>query len=226
MDMKKTRLVLIRHGQSEWNKKNLFTGWVDVPLSSEGIREAVDAGKEVAHIPFDVIFTSSLVRAQLTAFLVMSQHDEGKTPIVQGGDKHSKIFSKKAQQDSIPVFCAKELNERMYGELQGKNKDETREEFGKEQVHIWRRSFDIPPPQGESLKMTSERTLPYFKDKIFPYLKRGQNVLVAAHGNSLRAIVKEIEQISDEEIPNLEIPTGKPLYYEYAKGKLIKDVSS
>lgn len=217
-------LILIRHGQSLWNQQNLFTGWVDVPLSIQGIREAIDAGKELQSIPFEAIFTSELVRAQMTAFLAMSQHSLGKTPVIMHpNETRGKICSKKTQENIIPVYCSEALNERMYGDLQGKNKDDTRKEFGEEQVKIWRRSYDTPPPNGESLKMTYERTIPYFKEKIEPLLKRGQHVLVSAHGNSLRSIVKDLEGISNEDILHLEIPTGKPLCYVYRNGRYFKE---
>ncbi|GAB4187455.1 MAG: 2,3-bisphosphoglycerate-dependent phosphoglycerate mutase [Simkaniaceae bacterium] len=224
MDQNLPVLVMMRHGQSEWNKKNLFTGWVDVPLSLEGIDEAVKGGKKISAIPFDVIFVSTLVRAQLTAFIAMSQHREGKTPVMQheGEEKQaawSQIYSEKAQKDIIPVYRAMELNERMYGRLQGKNKDETRAEFGAEQVKLWRRSFDVSPPDGESLAMTKERALPYFENTIVPYLADGKNVFVSAHGNSLRAIVMVLDNLSKEEVLRLEIPTGEPLCYLYDNGK-------
>jgi len=224
--MQKNRavLVLMRHGQSEWNKKNLFTGWVDVPLSVKGIEEAIEGGKRISGIPFDVIFISTLVRASMTAFLAMSQHREGKTPVIQHQregklDSWGQIYSDQAKQDIIPVYAAMELNERMYGELQGKNKDETRAQYGEEQVKIWRRSFDTSPPKGESLAMTSKRALPYFEKKITPILKDGKNVFISAHGNSLRAIIMALDGLSKEEVVKLEIPTGEPLCYFYDQGK-------
>ncbi|MBI5274130.1 MAG: 2,3-bisphosphoglycerate-dependent phosphoglycerate mutase [Chlamydiales bacterium] len=222
--MKESILILVRHGQSDWNKKNLFTGWVDIPLSNQGIREAIDLGQALKDIPIDVIFSSNLVRAQMTAFLMMSQHSLSKTPVViHPREKWSKIYSKKTEKEVIPVYIAKELNERMYGELQGKNKEETAEEFGAEQVRIWRRSFDVSPPNGESLKMTYERTIPYFEKVTIPYLVKGNNVLISAHGNSLRSIVKFIEEISDEDILHFEIPTGRALCYVYKDGKFYKE---
>ncbi len=216
-------LVLMRHGQSEWNKKNLFTGWVDVPLSMEGIQEALEGGKKIAKIPFDVIFISTLVRSSQTAFLAMSEHHAGKTPVIihpkdtkQG--KWSQIYSEKTYEEIIPVYQAMELNERMYGRLQGMNKDETRQEFGEEQVKLWRRSYNVSPPDGESLSMTAERALPYFDNEIVPYLQKGQNVFVSAHGNSLRAIVMELDGLTEEEVLSLEIPTGEPLCYYFDQG--------
>lgn len=225
----KSKLILLRHGQSEWNKKNIFTGWVDIPLSPEGTQEAIAAGKILREEAIDLIYTSTLVRALMTALLVMNEHTTDKVCVVekeaererQGWDK---CYDKQRAADFLPIKCAWQLNERMYGCLQGQNKDEMREKFGKEQVEVWRRSFDIPPPEGESLKMTAERTLPYFDEEILPKLKEGKNILISAHGNSLRSIVMELEQLSQEEVLSLEIPTGKPLFYWYNKGKWEKDV--
>lgn len=217
---KNSKIVLLRHGKSEWNQKNRFTGWVDIPLSKTGVDEAQKAGKRISAIPFDVIFTSSLIRAQMTAMIAMSEHESGRTPLIlhKGEGKleeWSKIYDSKAAENCIPVYCHWELNERMYGELQGLDKDETRAQFGPDQVKIWRRSFSTPPPSGESLKMTAERSIPYFNHTILPFLKRGQNVLVAAHGNSLRSIVMDLESLSEEAVLDLEIPTGEPLCYSY-----------
>ena len=223
--MKSPVLVLMRHGQSEWNKRNLFTGWVDVPLSQEGIEEALQAGEEIAHISFDIIFISALVRAKMTAFLAMSKNHEGKTPVILHDGKRgewAKVYSDKAWEKCIPVKSAWELNERMYGALQGLDKDETRAKYGKEQVHIWRRSYDVPPPEGESLEMTAERAIPYFKKEVVPALKEGKNVLISAHGNSLRSIIMELDGLSKEEVVALEIPTGKPITYRYENGTFVK----
>lgn len=216
--MGKSLLVLLRHGQSVWNAKNLFTGWVDIPLSQKGIQEALDAGKAIQHIDFQVIYVSSLVRSQLTAMLAMSVHDEGRVPCIMhpGEGKLDDWDQSYGNQDLIPTHVAWELNERMYGKLQGMNKDDARAEFGKEQVHIWRRSFSNPPPNGESLEDTAARTLPYFKKQIVPHLENGENVLISAHGNSLRAIMMELDQLSEDEVVKLEIPTGQPICYTYS----------
>lgn len=189
-----TILVLIRHGQSLWNAENRFTGWTDIDLSKKGENEAKAAGEKLENVSFDVVHTSALMRAQRTAEIII---------------KHNK----KAQD--IPTYKDERLNERHYGSLQGLNKTETAEKYGAEQVHIWRRSFDISPPDGESLKMTAERTLPYFKDDVLKHLNEGKNVLISAHGNSLRSIVMHIENISKEDIVKLEIQTGVPRTYEY-----------
>jgi len=194
-----TILVLIRHGQSVWNATNRFTGWTDVELSQKGEIEAATAGEQLADVRFDVVHTSALMRAQRTAEIVMSKNR------VSG-----EISTKQDER----------LNERHYGDLQGLNKAETAEIHGAEQVHIWRRSFDVPPPGGESLEMTAERTIPYFIEEIIPDLGSGMNVLVAAHGNSLRSIVMHIEGISPEDITSLEIPTGVPMQYKFDDGKI------
>ena len=198
----KSKLVLVRHGQSEWNAKNLFTGWKDPKLTDLGIQEAIKAGDllETRNLKFDLMFTSDLFRAQETGRLILGQMN----------------------QTDIQVIEDQSLNERNYGDLAGLNKDEAREKWGEEQVHIWRRSFDIPPPGGESLKNTAERVLPYFELEIMPKVKEGLNILVAAHGNSLRALVMELEKISSEEIVKLEIATGDPLTYEYSNGEFVR----
>ena len=191
-------MVLLRHGQSVWNAENKFTGWTDVDLSPKGEKEAELAGKKLSEIKFDVVHTSELIRAQRTAKIVISQNKYSEKPITHHDQR---------------------LNERHYGSLQGLDKDETRQKFGAEQVHIWRRSFDIPPPDGESLEMCAKRTLPYLNEEIEPDLQSGKNVLVAAHGNSLRSIVMSIENLSPDEILSVEIPTGVPIHYQYENGK-------
>lgn len=213
------KLILLRHGQSKWNQKNRFTGWVDVDLSPNGIEEALQAGEQIMKLPIDLIFTSTLVRAQMTASLAMSRH-ASQRPLVfiheKGKEKDwgADHCLKEALEEAIAVHVSSDLNERFYGDLQGMDKDEARAQFGKEQIHIWRRSFDVPPPKGESLEMTLKRTLPYFENVILKALKEGKNVLIAAHGNSLRSIVMKLDQLSKEEVLKLEIPTGKPLLYE------------
>lgn len=214
------QLILMRHGMSLWNKQNVFTGWVDIPLSKEGIDEAFQGGEKIAEMPIDVVFTSELVRAQTTAFLVLSLHKSGKVPVVQhDDDPHwggmTKIYSEATALGTIPVYYSLALNERMYGELQGLNKAEVAQQFGDEQVKIWRRSYDVPPPQGESLEMTAARTLPYFNSTIRPLLDQGKNVFVCAHGNSLRSIVMELDGLSKEQVLELEIATGEPLIYPW-----------
>jgi len=193
-------LILIRHGQSTWNAANLFTGWENVELSEKGILEAKKAAKFLSKFDFDSVFTSELIRAQKTAEIIIQ------------GNSHSKPKS--------TIFDMR-LNERHYGDLQGMNKDDARKKFGEEQVHIWRRSFEIPPPNGESLKMTAERTLPCFDELILPELKMNKNVLVSAHGNSLRSIVMRLENIDESSIVKLEIPTGVPRIYLFENDTFI-----
>jgi 2,3-bisphosphoglycerate-dependent phosphoglycerate mutase len=186
-------LVLVRHGQSDWNLKNLFTGWRDVGLTEKGIAEARAAGKRLKAqgLHFDVAFTSALVRAQRTLDLVLEEMG----------------------QTNIAVFKDRALNERDYGDLSGLNKDDARKKWGEEQVHIWRRSYDVAPPGGESLKDTAARVLPYYIQDILPPVLRGDNVIVVAHGNSLRALVMVLERLSPEKIVGREIATGVPLVY-------------
>lgn len=220
------KLVLVRHGQSVWNLKNVFTGWVDVPLTAAGISEATDAGKEMADIKFDVIYTSLQVRALETAMIAMAYNNSSNTPVVIHDEGKmadwTKIYNQDMENSMIPVIRDWHLNERYYGELQGKNKAETAAQYGDEQVHLWRRSFDVPPPNGECLKDTAERTIPFFKENILPKLQAGQNILVSAHGNSLRSIVMYLDDLSQEAVLKLEIPTGKPLYYSVVNGELHK----
>lgn len=220
-------LILLRHGQSKWNELNLFTGWVDVPLSELGIEEALEAGRRLRNIPIDIIFMSSLIRAQMTAMLAMSVHNSGKVPVVmhrgQGKlEEWAQIYSPATESEIVPAIVAWELNERMYGELQGLNKAETAAQFGADQVHIWRRSYDVPPPHGESLEMTAARSIPYFKENILPQLEAGRNVFVSAHGNSLRSIIMHLDGLTKEEILKFELPTGVPVIYEYVNGAIVK----
>lgn len=221
------KLILMRHGQSQWNYLNLFTGWVDIPLSSEGVEESLRGGEKIRHVPIDIIFTSTLIRAQMTAMLAMTMHHSGKVPVILHSgegkiDEWGKIYSQAAEIQTIPVVRAWELNERMYGELQGVNKKEMAEKYGAEQVQVWRRSYDTPPPQGESLKMTAERSIPYFENTIVPYLKEGKNVFIAAHGNSLRSIMMKLDKLTADQVVKLELETGLPVFYEYEKGHFIK----
>jgi 2,3-bisphosphoglycerate-dependent phosphoglycerate mutase len=211
----------MRHGQSVWNKLNLFTGWVDIPLSEAGVKESIDGGKKIQNLPIDVVYTSTLVRAQMTVGLSLLHHASGKVPVFQHSDEKSKIYSEKALV--LPVYTAWELNERRYGKLQGLNKAETAEKFGAAQVQEWRRSYDTVPPDGESLEMTVERTIPYFNQKIVPHLAKGEHVFVVAHGNSLRGVIMHIEGLSKEEVVGLEIATGAPIIYSYDRGKWKKE---
>ncbi len=188
-------LVLVRHGQSEWNALNLFTGWKDPGLTDQGRQEANQAGQLIQslNLDFDVMFTSALVRAQLTGDIILNI----------------------LKQTHIPTIKNQALNERNYGDLAGLNKDDARAKWGAEQVQIWRRSYDTPPPGGESLKDTGERVMPYFNQEILPLIKKGQNILISAHGNSLRSMIKFLDNISDTEIVRLEIPTGAPIHFTF-----------
>ena len=200
--MNSNYLVLVRHGQSEWNEKNLFTGWKDPGLTQKGIEEAKKAGHQLNKLGlnFDIMHTSALIRAQLTGQIILDV----------------------LKQDNLETIKNQALNERDYGELTGLNKDEARENFGVDQVQIWRRSYDTPPPGGESLKDTYNRVIPYFEREIFPLMK-DKNVLISAHGNSLRALVKYLDKISEEDIIKLEIATGEPIFYKFTDGKFVKE---
>ncbi len=201
--MKERNLLLVRHGQSEWNEKNLFTGWEDPGLTKKGEDEAQNAGlliKELG-INFDHLFTSALIRAQLTGSIILNE----------------------IGQNEIPITKNQALNERFYGDLQGLNKDECREKWGEEKVQMWRRSYEMGPPGGETLKETGERVIPYFKEEINPLILKGKNILIAAHGNSLRSLIKFLDNVSDEDIVKLEIPTGAPIHYIFNEdGNVIK----
>ena len=201
-------LVLVRHGQSQWNLENRFTGWVDVPLTDAGREEARHGAALIRHLTFDRAFTSALQRAQETLRIMLETIGQPKVPI---------------EKDDA-------LNERHYGDLQGLNKAETAKQFGDRQVLIWRRSYDVAPPHGESLKDTAARTLPYFDAKILPLVKAGKTILVAAHGNSLRAIVMSLDRMTKEQVLDLNIPTGAPIIYELdatgvVKKKIILELS-
>jgi 2,3-bisphosphoglycerate-dependent phosphoglycerate mutase len=186
-------LVLVRHGESEWNKLNLFTGWRDPDLSEKGVAEAKRAGQllRAEGFRFDIAFTSVLLRAQRTLSLILGE----------------------LGQDGLKTIRDQALNERDYGDLSGLNKDDARRKWGEDQVLIWRRSFDVPPPGGESLKDTAARTLPYYDRAIWPELKAGRNVVVAAHGNSLRSMIMQLDRLTPEQILKVELATGVPIVY-------------
>ncbi|MBW3578063.1 MAG: 2,3-bisphosphoglycerate-dependent phosphoglycerate mutase [Actinobacteria bacterium] len=196
-------LALVRHGQSLWNLENRFTGWVDVPLTPLGEEEARRGGLVMQQrgLTFDITYTSALKRATETLRILMDV----------------------AGYDDLPVIGDPALNERHYGDLQGLNKDQTRERYGAEQVHLWRRSYDVPPPNGEALKDTAARTLPFYERSILGDIRQGKDVLVVAHGNSNRSIVMELDQLSEEQVPGLELPTGVPLLYELKEDGTVLD---
>jgi len=187
------KLFLVRHGQSQWNLENRFTGWKDIDLSDHGKIEAQHAGKELQNEDIQIAFTSELIRAQHTLDIILRAKNNA----------------------DIPIIKDIALNERAYGELEGFNKAETAKKFGQQQVHIWRRSFDIAPPGGESLKDTYNRVIPYFKTNIFPHICDNKNTLIVAHGNSLRALIMYLEELTPEEILKVEIPTGQPILYTF-----------
>ena len=195
--MKERNLILVRHGQSEWNEKNLFTGWEDPGLTEKGTNEAKNAGILINDlgVEFHCMFTSALIRAQLTGSIILEA----------------------INQKDIKVLKDKALNERFYGDLQGLNKDECRQKWGEKKVQMWRRSYEGGPPGGESLKETGERVLPYYLNQIHPLILQDKNILIAAHGNSLRSLIKHLDKISDEDIVKLEIPTGAPIHYLFDK---------
>ena len=200
--MKKRNLILVRHGQSKWNAKNLFTGWENPGLTEKGSNEAKNAGFLINQldIKFDYLFTSALIRAQLTGSIILEN----------------------LYQNNLTLIKNKALNERFYGDLQGLNKDECRKKWGEEKVQMWRRSYDKGPPGGETLKETGERVMPYYLDEIFPLILDGMNIIISAHGNSLRSLIKYLDNISDEDIVKLEIPTGAPIHYQFDEsGKII-----
>jgi 2,3-bisphosphoglycerate-dependent phosphoglycerate mutase len=206
------KLILTRHGQSLWNAENKFTGWVDVPLSEQGRAEATIASCKLKDYRVRVCFTSMLFLTEVDDIC------DGRIPILKhdvededwnGWDKYNGD-----PEQELPVYTSPALDERYYGELQGLNKAETAAKFGKEQVQLWRRSYDVPPPGGESLEDTVKRTVPFFRDRIFKHLTAGDNVLIAAHGNSLRSIIKHLENLSEEAIVKVELGTGIPIVYD------------
>ena len=201
------KLILLRHGQSQWNLENRFTGWKNVPLTEKGEVEAKKAGELIKkhNISIDRVFSSVLERANRTAEIAIKKAE----------------LNNLLENNKIILTCSEKLNERDYGDLVGLNKQETADKFGKDQVHIWRRSYDTPPPNGESLKDVVERVSPYFKENIKPLIDKGENILIAAHGNSLRAMMIELGMYKPEEISNIELPTGSPLCINLDQGKLV-----
>lgn len=215
------KLILTRHGQSLWNAENKFTGWVDVPLSELGRAEATIAACKLKDYQVRVCFTSMLFRAIETAIIILTEVDnicDGRIPIIkhdiEDEDWHGWDKYNGDPEQELPVYTVAALDERYYGELQGLNKAETAAKFGKEQVQLWRRSYNVAPPGGESLEDTVKRTVPFFCDRILKHLMTGDNVLIAAHGNSLRSIIKYLENLSEAEIVKVELGTGVPIVYD------------
>lgn len=228
-------LILTRHGQSLWNAANRFTGWVDVPLSERGRAEATIASTKLRDYQVSVCFTSMLIRAIETTVIILTECDEicgGRIPIMkhQEDDKDWHGWDKYDgnPDEELPIYTSSFLDERYYGDLQGKNKAEIAEKYGAEQVQIWRRSYSEAPPGGESLENTRERVLPFFTSRIMTHVTQGDNVLVSAHGNSLRAIMMHLDQLSPEEVVKLELGTAVPIVYEIDEQGIVqsKDVLS
>lgn len=226
------KLILTRHGQSLWNAENKFTGWVDVPLSEQGRAEATIASCKLRDYRVRICFTSMLFRAIETAVIILTEVDDicdSRIPIIkhdiEDEDWHGWDKYNGDSEQELPIYVTPLLDERYYGELQGLNKAETAAKFGKEQVQLWRRSYNVAPPGGESLEDTVKRTVPFFRDRILKHLIEGDNVLIAAHGNSLRSIIKQLENLSEEEIVKVELGTGVPIVYDIdAKGQVTDKV--
>lgn len=208
--------MLVRHGESRWNLSNRFSGWVDVPLSENGVREAQRCAKHCEGYQFSLAYASALSRAQSTLFIILSQQD--RTAIVQHPED-ARYRHKDADRSDIPVEVSPMLNERHYGLLQGLSKKSAERVYGKDRVISWRRGYHARPPKGESLHDTYSRVLPFFLKTIVPQLRRGHTILVASHGNALRSLIKYIDQISDEDIACVDLPEARPIVYEYKRGK-------
>lgn len=213
-----SQLFLIRHGQSIWNLQNRFTGWVDISLSQQGIIEAQQAAVLLTDEHFDVAFTSTLLRAQNSLYEILRQNQHCAQYVrvhEQSSEWYEHFTPVEGDANELKIYVSEKLNERYYGDLQGLNKDWVSQHYGAEQVHLWRRSYDVSPPNGESLQMTSARTLPYYKEHIVPHLQKGKNVLISAHGNSLRSIIMYLEQMTPQQIIDYELTTGAPHMYSF-----------
>ena len=215
--MPKQHLILVRHGESRYNTVNKFTGWIDVPLTEQGIQEAIEAADKLKNITIDIAFTSKLSRAWESLLIILSNQDE--TGIFLHEDETTAYkfatYKNSFEEHEIPIYTSDALNERYYGDLQGMDKDAARKKYGEEQVLAWRRGYSDRPPAGESLEDVNDRIIPYFQEVIMPTVVDGQDVIVAAHGNSLRAIIKYMHNISDEDISQLDLKTGEVYIYEF-----------
>jgi len=233
-----TYLVLVRHGEARLNLEKRFAGWLDTPLTEKGIEDALRCASDLEGIDFDLAFTSRLVRARETLLLILSKQKKPGFMVHEPGAEagaglegetasHREWYSwpEKLGDEVIPIYSNEALNERYYGLLQGKKKKKMKEKYGDEQIFIWCRSFETGPPGGESLKDISTRAVPFFEKEILPAVKEGKNVIICAHPNSLRALIKHIENISDEAIPSVALATATPLIYRYSEGRLVKDKS-
>lgn len=213
-----SRLFLIRHGQSVWNLQNRFTGWVDISLSQQGVTEAQQAAAMLANEHFDVAFTSTLMRARDSLYEILRQNHHCAQYVCvheQSSEWYEHFTPMDDDSSELKIYSSEKLNERYYGDLQGLNKDWASQQYGAEQVHLWRRSYDVPPPNGESLQMTAARTLPYYKERIVPHLRKNESVLISAHGNSLRSIIMHIEEMTSQQIVDYELATGAPHMYTF-----------
>lgn len=218
------KLVLVRHGESRWNLCNRFTGWIDVPLSEKGIKEAEECAVHCKKYAYTTAFTSNLTRAQETLLIILSQQD--RTGVFQHDHdpKYSNWIhgSNRCSGDDIPVFSSSTLNERYYGALQGMEKGTAEKKYGKEKILAWRRGYTDRPPRGESLEAAHARMHPFLVKNILPKVKKGENVIVVAHGNTLRAAIKHLEGVSDDQITHIDLPQAKPLVYEFKKGRFVR----
>lgn len=213
-------LVVARHGESRWNVSNKFTGWVDVPLSAKGVDEAHEAAHKLKDIRFDIAFTSELKRAQETLLIILSEQNRTGIFLHRRSKNKWMRYSNDVKNGEIPIHHDMLLNERYYGVLQGMDKNEARNKFGEEKVLLWRRSYRIAPPGGESLSDVSKRVIPYFDKYVKTFLSKGQNILLVTHGNTLRALIKHIDKISENDIPHLNLDFAHPIKYQFYKGKL------
>lgn len=227
-----TYLVLVRHGEARLNLEKRFAGWLDTPLTEKGIEDALHCASDLAGIDFDLAFTSRLIRARETLFLILSKQKKAGIVVHEAeaegeaaSHRERYSFPEKLTDEVIPIYSNEALNERYYGLLQGKKKKKMKEKYGDEQIFIWCRSFETGPPGGESLKDIYARAVPFFEKEILPAVKDGKNVIVCAHQNSLRALIKHIENISDEDIPSVALATATFLVYRYSGGRLVKEKS-
>jgi len=211
-------LILVRHGESRWNLSNKFTGWVDVPLSKKGVKEAAAAAKELKNIKVDQAFTSHLERAHETLTIILSQQEMTGIFLHHGGKKEKwYTCDSYSERTEILAHSTRELNERYYGALQGLNKSAVRKKYGKEKVLLWRRGYSVRPPGGESIEDVYKRAIPVFRKRVMPLLAEGKNIIIVSHGNVMRTILKYIEDIPAELIPHIDLPSAEPIIYRYSK---------
>lgn len=216
-------LVLVRHGESRWNLENRFTGWVDIPLSKNGVREAERVARHCLNFKYSVAYTSALERAQATLSIILSRQNKTGIFLHHGNKRYSKMHTTGKEKDDLPVITSEKLNERYYGDLQGMNKHFAEEKYGKDKVFLWRRGYASRPPRGESLKEVHARVHDLLHGEILPSVKRGESILCVAHGNTLRAIIKHLENISSDDVAFIDLPNATPLVYRCsARGQYIR----